>query len=224
VTGGTLHKEHFFRRPERLRLVQSALFDVITDYGWSLQAWAIFSNHYHIIARSPEICGDGADGGTAQADKRGKSLRERVNGREDTNPRGAENGGRTDDRRDEENPRELAAPDETQNAQHTKTKPKTIRNVIQRLHSQTSREVNRLDGVSGRQVWFQFRDTCLTYEKSYYARLNYVHHNPVKHGMAETPEQYEFCSAIWFNLHADISFRKKVESFGFDEVRIDDDY
>ena len=111
VTAGTLYKKHIFHESQRLRLLQDALFEVAQVYDWTLQAWAVFSNHYHFIARSPD------DG-------------------------------------------------------------KTLRPMIQRLHSQTSREVNRLDGAQGRKVWFQYWDTCLTYEKSYYARLNYVHNNP----------------------------------------------
>mgnify|MGYP001462337277 CR=1 FL=1 len=40
------------------------LHDVVLEWaeemGWRLEAWAIFSNHYHIIGRSPEV--DGAPG------------------------------------------------------------------------------------------------------------------------------------------------------------------
>ena len=71
---------------------------------------------------------------------------------------------------------------------------------------------------------FQYWDTCLTYEKSYYARLNYVHNNPVKHGLAPVADQYPFCSAAWFRAQADPRFRKKVESFRHDRVKIVDDF
>jgi len=32
------------------------------------------------------------------------------------------------------------------------------------------------------ELWYEFWDTHLTFEKSWLARLNYVHQNPVKHG------------------------------------------
>ena len=28
-----------------------------SDFGWELEAWAVFSNHYHFVARSPESDG-----------------------------------------------------------------------------------------------------------------------------------------------------------------------
>lgn len=157
VTASTLHKLHHFKSPERLRLLHDALLEIVAAYEWMLQAWAVFSNHYHFIAQSP------ADA-------------------------------------------------------------KTLKPMIQRLHSQTAREVNRLDGVTGRQVWYQYWDTCLTFEKSYYARLNYVHNNPVKHKLVTVAEQYPFCSAAWFKSEAEPNFRKKVESFRYDNVNVPDDF
>ncbi len=53
ITAGTLNKEHFFKEKEKLSILQRNLFDVSMDFGWQLQSWAIFSNHYHIIAKSP---------------------------------------------------------------------------------------------------------------------------------------------------------------------------
>jgi putative transposase len=53
VTGATLHKKHFLRSRSRLDLVQQHLFERAEEYGWQLQAWAIFSNHYHFVALSP---------------------------------------------------------------------------------------------------------------------------------------------------------------------------
>ena len=96
--------------------------------------------------------------------------------------------------------------------------------MMQRLHSQTSRSLNRLDGTPGRTVWFQYWDTCLTFEPSYYARLNYVHSNAVKHGLVEKAIDYLFCSAAWFEDHADAALRRKISSFPCDQLDLEDDY
>ena len=96
--------------------------------------------------------------------------------------------------------------------------------LIQHLHSDTARNLNKIDHTPGRKVWFEYWDTCLTYERSYIARLNYVHNNPVKHGIAVVSENYSYCSAAWFKAHADPAFRKKVESFGIERVKIIDDF
>lgn len=53
VTGATLQKELLFKKNEELDLLQGALLDLASHYQWQLEAWAIFSNHYHFIAQSP---------------------------------------------------------------------------------------------------------------------------------------------------------------------------
>ena len=52
VTAGTLHKRHYFRGDERLELLESKLLELATQYDWQLEAWAVFSNHYHFIAHA----------------------------------------------------------------------------------------------------------------------------------------------------------------------------
>ena len=78
---------------------------------------------------------------------------------------------------------------------------------------------NPADGF-GSRYW----DTCITNEASYFARLNYVHNNPVKHGLVQSAEQYPFCSANWFQTRAEPAFRRKVESFRYDRVNVVDDF
>jgi REP element-mobilizing transposase RayT len=51
VTSGTLRKQHLFGGPEGLDLLESALLRLARHYGWQLEAWAMFSNHYHFIGR-----------------------------------------------------------------------------------------------------------------------------------------------------------------------------
>jgi putative transposase len=53
VTAGTYQKVPYFYTPERLEFLQDTLLQLAEKYHWALQAWAIFSNHYHFIAQSP---------------------------------------------------------------------------------------------------------------------------------------------------------------------------
>lgn len=53
VTAGTYKKEHHFRDSERLGALQRGLLKLASESGWQLEAWAVFSNHYHFIAHSP---------------------------------------------------------------------------------------------------------------------------------------------------------------------------
>lgn len=98
-----------------------------------------------------------------------------------------------------------------------------IRKMTAKIHSVSARELNRLDEALGRKIWHQCRETLLTYEKSYLARLNYVHNNPTKHGFGPAIN-YPFCSAHWFETHGDRSFVETVKSFKYDQLQIDDDY
>ncbi|HPO14620.1 MAG TPA: transposase [Candidatus Hydrogenedentes bacterium] len=100
----------------------------------------------------------------------------------------------------------------------------TLKRMLQAVHSHTARTLNAQDNTPGRQVWFQYRDTCLTYQKSYLARLNYVHNNPVKHGLVQNAEQYPWCSMNWFMREAQTSFCNTVTSFKWDKVSVPDDY
>ena len=95
---------------------------------------------------------------------------------------------------------------------------------LKHLHSNTARELNRLDGQEGRKVWHNFRDTQLTFETSYLARLNYVHQNAVKHGLVQVANQYRWCSAAWFERVATPAMVQTIYSFKTEEVQVDDDF
>jgi REP-associated tyrosine transposase len=156
ITAGTYRKRHILDTPAKLDLVRDALFHVALAQGWELQAWAVLSNHYHLVA---------------------------------------------------------AVPDEAD-----------LSRFIHSLHRFTSRELNKIDRTSGRRVWHQCWDTHLTYERSYLARLNYVHTNPVHHGVVEDERSYPWCSAAWFVREADAALRKTVESFKTDRVNVPDEF
>jgi putative transposase len=63
---------------------------------------------------------------------------------------------------------------------------------INSYHKFTARKWNAKDGLPGRQVWWNYWDTCIRSDRDYYSRLKYVFWNPVKHGLVETPEEYSF--------------------------------
>jgi putative transposase len=158
VTCGTYLKAHHFRGKQRLAVLQRGLLKVAAEFGWELEAWAVFSNHYHFIAHSPA---EGASG---------------------------------------------------------------FGKMLGVLHTETARWVNGLDASIKRQVWHNYRETRLTFERSYLARLNYVHHNAVKHGLVPVASQYPWCSAAWFERTATAAQVKSIYRFKIDQVRIYDEY
>ncbi|MBI5296056.1 MAG: transposase [Chloroflexi bacterium] len=100
----------------------------------------------------------------------------------------------------------------------------TLQKLIRQLHSITAIEINRSDNLPGRQVWFNYWDTCLTYEKSYLGRLHYVHMNPVKHGLAESALDYPFCSYRWFIERGDPNLQGLVFGQAIDRVKVLDEF
>jgi len=158
VTAGTYRKAHYFRSRKRLQFLANKLIELAEKHGWQMQAWAVFSNHYHFIASSPED--------------------------------GAENLGKW----------------------------------IAQFHRQSAILVNDLDSAKGRKVWHNYWDSHITFDKSYYARLHYVHQNPVRHGLVTNAMDYDWCSAAWFEREAKPAFRKTVQSFKIDQVKVYDEF
>jgi putative transposase len=126
VTASTYLRQHLFAGKARLAVLHRGLLKVAADFGWRLEAWAIFSNHYHFVGHSP-----------TDADTAGNLSR-----------------------------------------------------MLGLLHEKTAKWVNKLDQAPARKAWHNYRETRLTYEKSYLARLNYVHQNPVKHMLVTVANQY----------------------------------
>jgi putative transposase len=51
VTGATLHKLRLFEAPPSRDLLERHLLTLARQSGWQLEAWAVFANHYHFVAR-----------------------------------------------------------------------------------------------------------------------------------------------------------------------------
>lgn len=157
VTAATYLKAHHFRGADRLSVLHRGLLALCAQYGWRLEAWAVFSNHYHFVAHSP------AD-------------------------------------------------------------PTTLRTMLAHLHCQTANWINGKDGQPGRMVWHNYWETRLTFERSYRARLNYVHQNPVRHLLVPVANLYPWCSARWFERSASPPAVRSIYRFKADQVRVTDDF
>jgi putative transposase len=100
----------------------------------------------------------------------------------------------------------------------------THRDFIRHLHREVALRLNSTDSTPGRRVMYEFWDTRLTFEKSWLARLKYVHHNPVHHGLVAVASEYRWCSARWFETNARPAFVKSVYSFETNQIRVPDDF
>ena len=106
----------------------------------------------------------------------------------------------------------------------TNDDPGSLRTLLRHFHANTAREINKLDHASGRQVWFQYWDTRLTFEKSYLARLRYTQENAVRHKLVEDARAYPYCSAAWFEKTATTKLKASVAACHTDKLNLQDDY
>ena len=64
----------------------------------------------------------------------------------------------------------------------------------------------------------------MTHEKSYFARLNYVHQNAVKHRLALNANAHPWCSAGWFERTATSAQVNTIYGFPTDRLKVLDEY
>jgi putative transposase len=99
------------------------------------------------------------------------------------------------------------------------TDSSALSRVLASVHRFTSTAWNEEEGLQGRQVWYRYRDTCLTSLGSFYARLNYIHHNPVKHGICADPARYPFSSySIWVDC---VDLEPLAEAYPWDRLELE---
>lgn len=65
---------------------------------------------------------------------------------------------------------------------------------IARLHNGKSTQWNREDQTPGRKVWHRFSDRRIRNDRHDFAALNYMHANPVHHGLKERSAQWRWSS------------------------------
>ena len=71
-----------------------------------------------------------------------------------------------------------------------------FRQWLGRLHNGKSTQWNREDGTPGRKVWYRFSDRRIRNDRHFYASLNYIHFNPVKHKYVDNAGDW-----LWSSLH-----------------------
>lgn len=64
-----------------------------------------------------------------------------------------------------------------------------------RLHGRTAHRWNGEDDARGRRVWCGVAETAMKSDRHFWASVNYVHHNPVKHGYVEHWQEWPFGNA-----------------------------
>jgi putative transposase len=112
---------------ERMAEFEVELLNTIAAHSSCLFAWVLLPNHYHVLARIPDLRG--------------------------------------------------------------------VLGSLGNLHGRTAYRWNALDGCRGRHVWHRVAETGMKSERHFWATLNYVLHNAVRHGYVEHWQDWPFSNA-----------------------------
>ncbi|NOG45941.1 MAG: hypothetical protein HND50_11940 [Calditrichaeota bacterium] len=99
----------------------------------------------------------------------------------------------------------------------------TIADVIKNLHKFTAMFIRKYkpELTKENKIFHNYWDTCITYERSYYTRLNYIYLNPVKHGYANDPQEYQFGSFHFRYKYGDKEINKILSDFPSDKLDLE---
>jgi len=70
--------------------------------------------------------------------------------------------------------------------------------IFRQVHGPTALEWNKQDKTRGRKVWYRYSDRLIRSERHYYTTLNYIHYNPVKHRLVDSPYDWTWSSVHWY--------------------------
>jgi putative transposase len=90
------------------------------------------------------------------------------------------------------------------NHYHALIETRTILVVLSglgRMHGKLSFSWNGEEQQRGRQVWCGVAERSIRNERHFWATLNYVHHNPVRHGYVQKWRDWPFSSAGEYLAH-----------------------
>jgi putative transposase len=88
---------------------------------------------------------------------------------------------------------------------------KSIDKFVASYHKFTATKWNKEDGQIGRPVWWNYFDTCIKDKREFFTKLNYIHWNPVKHGLVKRPEDYPYSSYHDFTKHKSAKANQRLE-------------
>ena len=72
---------------------------------------------------------------------------------------------------------------------------KEVLRLIGQFHGSSSFRWNGEDDTRGRKVWYRCIERSMRSQGHFYATLNYIHNNPVKHGYVKTWQEWPYSSA-----------------------------
>ena len=73
-----------------------------------------------------------------------------------------------------------------------------LRSELGQFHGRSSYEWNGQDKARGRKVWYKALERPMRSERHFWATMNYIHNNPVKHGYVKCWQDWPYSSSREF--------------------------
>ena len=185
VSGRCQDKLNYFESDFKKEIFKRVLNKSIKRFKIRLFGWIILPNHYHLLFALPEevIEQDQRNVGKEEGAERLDFVPMRI-GTQSNTPL--------------ESTKRLDSAGAGFNAPLSRY---TIVEFIRKIHKDTAREINKLDSIPGRQVWYQYWDYCVRNQPDFWFHFNYIIQNPLKHGLVQSLYEayhYKFSSnPIW---------------------------
>lgn len=80
------------------------------------------------------------------------------------------------------------------------------------INGSSSYQINKLKNRKGRKVWWNYWDKNIGGESDFYRRINYIHHNPVRHRYVKSDADYLFSSYNYYENRYGRDFLLDIES------------
>jgi REP-associated tyrosine transposase len=99
------------------------------------------------------------------------------------------------------------------NHYHALVEALDIKKLIHELgqfHGRTSHAWNGADNARGRKVFFRTVERAMRSDRHFWATLNYVHHNPVRHGYVERWADWLWSSASAYLMQIGVEEAKRI--------------
>ena len=85
-----------------------------------------------------------------------------------------------------------------------KTNRYSISDFMKSVKGKSAIEINKITGRKGRLWQHQFLDHVVRSNEDYRVHIEYIHYNPIKHGLCDEPEDYRWSSYRSYAFNHDV--------------------
>ena len=104
---------------------------------------------------------------------------------------------------------------------------RNVSNYVGKIHRGFTFEINQWEGKRERHLWQNYWDWCIRDENDYWKHFNYIHNNPIKHGIVSdisSLEKYRY-SSYWnyFRLNGNKWLMNVMEAYPILDFIVEND-